>query len=136
MIENTTNAINQASIRCYRRYGELLFKPIEFWQEMDRFGRLIFRMNEFYDFPFGFGHQTHQYKYSDICWRYPLFITDFQLPSYVPQIDKDEYYDGCQIQISRLQFQDLRIVCDINQYQCYQTSDHPIIKMNINACSE
>ena len=93
------NGIDNESIRCYRRYGEYLFKPIEFWQEMDKHGRIVFRINEFYDFPFGFGHQTHKYLDTDICWRYRSFITDFQLPSFVPQIDRDEYYDGCQVQL-------------------------------------
>lgn len=86
------------SIRCYRRYGQYLFKPIEFWQELDKHERFIFRINEFWDFPNGFGHQQHEYLYNDICWRYKLFIKDFQLHAFVPQIDRDEWYDGCQVE--------------------------------------
>ena len=136
LIHGTDNSNPQETVRCYRRYGQYLFKPVEFWQELDKYGRIVFRINEFYDFPFGFMHQTHQYLNDDICWRYRSFITDFQLPSFVPQVDRDEYYDGCQIQIKRLQFEDLRIVCDITEYECHQTLNHPIIQMNVNACSD
>ena len=87
------------STRCYRRYASLIFKPIEFWQERGKFDQLVFRINEFYDFPHGFFHKEYQWDYTELCWRGKRFITDFQLHPYVPQIDRDEWYDGCQVQL-------------------------------------
>lgn len=123
------------SIRCYRRLGSLIYKPIEFWQERGEYDQLILRINEFYDFPHGFFHQEHQYDYYELCWREKRFITDFQLHPYVPQIDRDEWYDGCQISLRREVFKDLRIVCDITEEQClFHENAHPIIRMNIPMC--
>ena len=92
------DAESMQSVRCYRRYGRILFKPIEFWQELGRHNHVLFRINEFYDFPHGLGHQQHVYEYNDICWRYKTFIRDFRLSSLVPQMDRGEWYDGCQVQ--------------------------------------
>ena len=39
-----------------------------------------------------------------------------------------------QIQIQRNSFQDLKVVCDIDEYECLNTWLHPIIQMDINSC--
>ncbi len=123
------------STRCYRGYGSLIFKPIEFWQEQGEYGQMVFRINEFYDFPHGFYHQEHQYEYSELCWRGMRFITDFQLHPFVPQVDRDEWYDGCQVLLRRDVFVDLKIVCDISEEDCLLHQDkHPIAKMDIKMC--